>query len=83
MLNGQSGLFRPVQGATAANPGPDGFSRISVPKSGIIILQSAAPAKLTKFTLRVNEICSEGGTLTAKVFYFGINDNYKTVCITN
>ena len=82
MLNGENGVFKPIQGATVAARGSDGFSRISVPKTGVIILQTNTPAKLTKFTLRVNEICSEDGTLIAKVFYSGQNGNYGTVSTT-
>lgn len=70
-MNGGNGVFRPIGKVVVGRTAIDDFSHVTVPTTGIIVLQATTPAQLSLFRLRVNEICSEDGTLLVKAFFFG------------
>ena len=80
MLNGEESVFSP-KGGSMDSPDPEGFSRIRIPNDGTVVFRGTRPAEITKFTLKVNEICSKDGTLLVKVVYFGDAGRYSTVSV--
>ena len=82
MLNGESSIFSPTGSGKVGVPDAAGYSPVTIPKSGTLLLTSKAPAQLTRFDIRANELCSEGGTLIVTISYFVRNRNYVLVSLT-
>lgn len=80
MLNGENSVFTPKDGSNPPS-NDDGFTGLTIPDDGTVVLKSKTAVELTKFTLRVNEVCSNGGTLLLNVVYFGENDKFSTVSV--
>jgi hypothetical protein len=78
MLNS---FFVPNDGVSVSSPDSDGYNRITLPDDGEIVLTSPTSVQLTKFTLRIDEVCSNGGSLIARVRYFGDNGSKNVVRI--
>ena len=81
LLNGVSSIFSPTGSGKVGVSDAAGYSPVTIPKSGTLLLTSKAPAELTRFDIRANELCSEGGTLIITISYFINNKNYALVSL--
>ena len=81
MLNGESSTFAPTGSGKVGISDAFGYSPVTIPKSGTLLLTSKAPAQLTRFDIRANELCSEGGTLIVTVSYFVNNMKHVLVSL--
>ena len=82
MLDGESSTFAPSGSGKVGVSDAAGYSPVTIPKSGTLLLTSKAPAEITRFDIRANELCSEGGTLIVTISYFVRNRNYVLVSLT-
>ena len=81
MLNGENSIFTSTGSGKVGVSDAAGYSPVTIPKSGTLLLTSKAPAQLTRFDIRANELCSEGGTLIVTISYFINNKNYALVSL--
>ena len=82
MLNGENSLFTSSGSGKVGVSDAAGYSPVTIPKSGNLLLTSKTTAQLTRFDIRANELCSEGGTLIVTISYFVKNRNYVLVSLT-
>ena len=82
MTDGAQSVFTPASPSAVGETGPDGFSAVSVPTSGIVNLRSNTPARITVFNIRVGKTCSKGGTLSVQVTYYYGSSEETVVCMT-
>ena len=80
MINGPDGTFKPSHTNDVDPPGPDGFTPISFPPTGPLVLTSPIPAELTEFILRINQTCMDGSILAVEIVYYGPSGEVKRVC---
>ena len=73
MVQGSTGVLRPKQNYVVAAYGSDGYTTFDLPSNKNKFTLKAHDCdyvRITKFRLRVNEICSNGKPLSVRVEYY-------------
>ena len=72
MIGGPSGVLRPVESFAVATFLVDGFTQVTVPSgsnSFTLATSDAASIRITRFILRVSEVCADNSALSVRIDY--------------
>ena len=79
MMNGESSVLIPTHDSNVESPDSKGFTPITYPPDGPILLTTPAPVEITSFELEAIMVCKEGNPLTIEVTYYNENNEPYTV----